>query len=228
MPRLITAFQARLAKLGWFYAIALAISAGSLWAFLEVADEALEYETLALNQAILLWIHGYAHPATDSLALALAAIGSLWGILAVGGLAGIWFYRKQRLMDLMTLVVALSGTAILTFVLKSAFHQARPNLFPRLVEEVTYSFPSGHASMSLCLYGFIGGWLVAQAPTERWRWALGGLCVAFAGLIGLSRMYLGVHWPTDVLAGFIIAVFWLVVCIIGRQWLVGRIRAGQA
>jgi undecaprenyl-diphosphatase len=218
----VSRLWALIRKLGWFYGITLALSAIALWAFTEVAEEAIEHETLALNRRILLAIHGHVNPLGDAAALALAEIGSLVGIMLVGAVFAGWLYRRGRLLDVLTLVATLSGGAVLTFVLKSAYRHARPDLFPRLVDEVTYSFPSGHASMSLCLYGFIGGWLIAQGPREPWRWGVGALCLGFALAIGLSRLYLGVHWPTDVVAGWAIAAFWLAVCLAGREWLARR------
>lgn len=217
-----TLLRSLLEKLGWFYCATLGTSAVALWAFVEVAEEAIEHETLSLNRAILLAIHQHASPAGDALALALAAIGSLWGIMFVGALFGLWLCRRGRILDAATLLAALTGGAVLTFVLKAAYQQARPEIFPRLVQETTFSFPSGHASMSLCLYGFIGCWLIAQEPRALWRWGAASLCLGLAGLIGLSRLYLGVHWPTDVLAGVMIAVFWLTMCLAGRRWLSRR------
>lgn len=218
----VSRLWALLRKLGWFYGITLALSAIALWAFTEVAEEAIEHETLALNRRILLTIHDHSHPVGDAAALALAEIGSLVGIGLVGAVFAGWLYRRGRLLDMLALVATLTGGAVLTFVLKAAYRHARPDLFPRLVDEVTYSFPSGHASMSLCLYGFIGGWLIFQGPREPWRWAVAALCFGFAVAIGLSRLYLGVHWPTDVVAGWAIAAFWLTVCLAGRKWLAGR------
>lgn len=219
---MIARFWGLLKKLGWFYAITLALSASALWAFTEVAEEAIEQETIALNRRVLFAIQDHVNPLGDALALALAAVGSLTGIGLVGVAFAVWLYRRGRLLDAATLVATLAGGAVLTFVLKAAYRHARPDLFPRLVDEVTYSFPSGHASMALCLYGFIGGWLIAQAPREPSRWLFGALCLAFALAIGLSRLYLGVHWPTDVAAGWAIAMFWLAVCMGGRRWLSGR------
>lgn len=218
MPRASHLFRL-LQRLGWFYSVMLLVAFVAVGGVAGLAEEAIEQDTRAVNERILLAIHAQAHPVGDALALACAAIGSLAGILFTGALFGVWLATKQRWLDVVTLTAALIGGAALTFALKASYQYARPELFPRLTHELTYSFPSGHASMSMCLYGFLGGWLIAQAPRERWRWAVGAAAFGFAVLIGLSRLYLGVHWPTDVLAGQAIAVGWLAVCLAGRHWI---------
>lgn len=208
-----------LQKLGWFYGLTLLLSGAALWSFFEIAEEAVEHETRAVNIRILEAFHAHAHPIGDHVAIAMAAIGSIPGIAVGGLLFGLWLYHRNRLLDLATLFAALLGVGALTFLLKSTYRHARPDVFPQLVEQMGYSFPSAHASLSLALYGFVGGWLIVHGPRQPWRWAVGLACFAFAAAIGLSRLYLGVHWPTDMLAGQAIAAFWLAVCLAGRRWL---------
>lgn len=222
MPSTLQRLWNPLARLGRFYALTLLVSAGLLRAFAEVAEHALSAPTQAVNAQILLAIHAYASAPLDALALACAAIGSAWGILLASTAFGAWLVRRGHRVDAATLGVAIAGGGVLTLALKRAFQQARPALWDKLVSESSFSFPSGHASLSLCLYGFIASWLVAQAPSELRRWVAAAALVSFALLIGVSRMYLGVHWPTDVAAGWIVAVFWLVVCLIGRRYLMRR------
>ena len=220
--------RAVLRRLGWFYGIALAISAFLLWAFAEVAEEVIERSAEPINRTVLLTIHGYASPSLEWIALGLTTIGSIIGIAVVSLAFGAWLYRRRRLADLATLVAAVGGSAVLTYALKTAFRQERPVLFPSIVKEVTYSFPSGHSLASFCLYGFIAWCVVARAPLERWRWGVAAACVALAALIALSRLVLGVHWPTDVLAGAIVATLWLTIVLAGRRWLTSRLAGEDA
>jgi undecaprenyl-diphosphatase len=100
------------------------------------------------------------------------------------------------------------GAGILDGVLKLAFHRLRPDPFFG-VKPTTYSFPSGHALIALCFYGLVAGMLSFHLE-KRWQravvWSAAGLII---GLVGMSRIYLGVHWPSDVLAGYSAALIWM-------------------
>lgn len=214
--------RAMLARLGGFYIAMLALAVLLGHGFLELAEHALDADAQAFNTWVLTNIHAHASPLRDQAALALAVIGGVPGIIMVGLVFGGWLWWRGRIIDVVTLAASLGGCAVLTWGCKVWFTIPRPMLFPRLVEELSFSFPSGHSSMSMALYAFIGGWLVLQAPRQAWRWLAGSACVAFAVAIGASRMYLGVHWPTDVAGGFTIALAWLSACLAGRHWLKSR------
>lgn len=211
-----------LEKLGWIYGLCLGIMVLSLWAFGELAEEVLETEMAAFNQAVLLSIHGHATPFWDQVALHVTQLGSILGIVVLGSLFGLWMLSRRRYLDLAALLAALLGGGLLTYSLKTMFKQLRPDVFPQLVVERSFSFPSGHALLSFCLWGFLGVWLILENPRAGWRWAIAALCMAVAGLIALSRLYLGVHWPTDVTAGFLLACTWLSICFMGRHWVSQR------
>jgi undecaprenyl-diphosphatase len=119
----------------------------------------------------------------------------------------ICWYRGERGLLLLVLVT-MAGAGILDGTLKLVFHRARPDPFIG-IKPHTYSFPSGHALVSLCFYGLIGG-ILSLRSDRRWKrvaiWAAASLLV---GLIGLSRIYLGVHWPSDVLAGYAAGLIWM-------------------
>jgi undecaprenyl-diphosphatase len=102
----------------------------------------------------------------------------------------------------------MAGAGVLDGTLKLAFHRLRPDPFFG-AKPTTYSFPSGHALISFCFYGLIAGMVNFQLE-KRWQralvWCAAGLLI---GMIGLSRIYLGVHWPTDVVAGYAAAMIWM-------------------
>jgi undecaprenyl-diphosphatase len=119
----------------------------------------------------------------------------------------ICWYRNER--GLLLLVLAtMAGAGVLDATLKLAFHRMRPDPFIGS-KPSSYSFPSGHALVSFCFYGLIGG-ILSLRSDQRWKrvliWTLASLLV---GLIGLSRIYLGVHWPSDVLAGYAAGLIWM-------------------
>ncbi len=204
---------------GSFYAVAITIATASLALFTWLADEVLEQELAPMNRKILLLVHSVASPFWESLAFALSWLGSAYGLGLITLIFGSWLFLQRRFVDGSTLLITVLGSTVLTLVLKEIFQQIRPQVFPPLAIERNFSFPSGHSLGSLCLFGFLGAWIVMQDARAFWRWAVAGIGGILAILIGLSRLYLGVHWPTDVLAGFLVASFWVSSCIIGQRWL---------
>ncbi|MNT20426.1 phosphatidylglycerophosphatase B [compost metagenome] len=211
-----------LRRLGWFYSSALAVATASLWAFAELAEEVIARRFAPFDRWVVLGMHTQAHPILDRLALVAAMVGDVEGIIIMGALFGAWLLRRDRYLDAATLAAVLAGAGVLTYTLKLAFQQPRPALYTQLVKEVTFSFPTGHALNAFALFGFIAWWLVAQAPRSAGRWLAAAALVALAAAIAVSRVYLGVHWPTDVVAGAIVAIFWLTICLIGRHWIARR------
>ena len=78
--------------------------------------------------------------------------------------------------------------------------------------------------MSFAVWGFFAWWIVSIRPREKWRWVVAALGLTIALLVALSRLYLGVHWPTDVVAGMLIAFSWIGVCAMGQRWLTRHAR----
>jgi len=218
----ISRLRRLLELVGSFYAVAFAVAVGSLWLFIWLADEVLEREFAPLNREVLLFMHSLGGPFWDRVALAFTWLGSAHGIGMIAILFGIWLLARKRYVDFITLLVVLAGATSLTLMLKPIFQQVRPDVFPPLVVERNFSFPSGHSLASLCLWGFLGGWLVMEGRRDRWRWIVAALGLCMAMLVGLSRLYLGVHWPTDVAAGFLVGAFWVSVSLTGRRWMLAR------
>ncbi|MNS42206.1 undecaprenyl pyrophosphate phosphatase [compost metagenome] len=217
-PRL-AAFLKRLAS---FYSAALAVAAAAFWAFAELADEVLERSTAPFDRAVILSWHAQAHPVLDKLALVAAAVGDVAGITLMALAFGAYLAKRRLYADLAGLAATVIGSGVLTFSLKTAFRQERPALFDQLVHEITYSFPSGHSLMSFSLFGYVAAWLVSRQPRSPWRWLAAVGLVSLAAGIAASRVYLGVHWPSDVVAGAIVATFWLSICLVGRRVLSRR------
>lgn len=203
---------------------ALAVCAGGLFAFAAIVDEVLEGETDYFDRAILSALRAADDPADpvgpqwlevvfrDLTALGGYTVITTIAIFAVGFLA---LLRRWRTIALF--VLALVGGTILNNVLKYTIERPRPDLVNHLVEVQTLSLPSGHAMLSAVAYLTLGA-LVAQFQTS---WSLKFYVVA-AGvvltiLVGVSRVYLGVHWPTDVLAGWCIGAAWAMAF-----WLLAR------
>jgi undecaprenyl-diphosphatase len=139
------------------------------------------------------------------------------------------FYRRGWRLSAVLLAVSTGGSIVLTTVLKGVFQRARPELFDSGYQASFYSFPSGHATVAVGFYGMLTVILAYRLRGfARWAVAVSGVLVVI--LIGFSRLYLGVHYPTDILAGYLSALLWL-VCVGGvyALWLSVRgLRAAES
>ena len=177
----------------------------------ELSEEVLEREAFAFDRTILLWIHSFANPTLDQIMLAITRLGDpiTVGLVAGVTMALLW-WRRYRLKAKIFILNCLGG-AILSNGLKLAFSKPRPQLWDSLISETTYSYPSGHALGSMVLYGFIAYLLGDRYPqVSGVVYVLAGVLIA---AIGLSRLYLGVHWPTDVIAGYGVGFLWITLCM---------------
>ncbi len=198
--------------------IGLAISVGALWIFAELAGEVLEGETQRLDTALLTWIHS-TFPGWLGTPMRLVAIlGYPWAVVPLLILAAGTFYLNDLKVSAALLLVSVPGAAILGTALKSFYERARPELFETGYEAPFYSFPSGHAITAVSLYGVIT--LLTARRLEGWRrWVVATAGAVLVLVIGFSRLYLGVHYPSDVLAGYLAAAFWVAtVGIAFRFW----------
>jgi undecaprenyl-diphosphatase len=137
-------------------------------------------------------------------------------ILLVAIVAGFLLIDGRRASAWLT-IIAAGGAMLLSWGLKALFHRARPDLVEHLVGVFSPSFPSGHALLSAAVYLTLGALLAREFPRAPLRRYGMAMAVALTLLIGLSRVYLGVHWPSDVLAGWCIGALWAWGC-----WLLAK------
>lgn len=195
--------------------IGLLIAMFALWGFYEIAEEVLERETQSIDTRILMTIRQWHTPFLDRVMMTITNIGNP-SVLLVASLllAAFLLWRKQR-AETVTLTIAAIGALGLNIVLKDLFARSRPELWQRTVEVNFYSFPSGHAMMSVVVFGIISYLLATHVP--RWRSAIATVTVLLVCAIGFSRLYFGVHWPTDIAAGYAAGTVWLVACILSLE-----------
>lgn len=195
--------------------LGLVLAALALWAFSQIADEVLEKETQAFDTQVLLTIAQWHRPWLDRWMVLVTDLGQPTTlVIASLLLSGLLLWRQRR-SETMALAIAALGAVLLNTLLKNLFARDRPELWQRTVDVQFYSFPSGHAMVSLVVFGMIGYLLAHQF--RRWRSWIAGLTVLLIGAIGFSRLYLGVHWPTDVLAGYTAGFVWLETCILSLE-----------
>ncbi len=202
---------------------AVFVLAVSLLAFSALADEALEGDTLTFDRAVLLamrsdsgdpagppWLQGAARDITSlgsNTVLALVSLGVI-GFLILSGAYG----------AALLVFASVSGGYALVTLLKDVFARARPDLVPHAVEVLSASFPSGHATLSAVTYLTLGALLVRVQAHSHLKAYILGVAIGATVLVGISRIYLGVHWPTDVLAGWCIGSAWAMVCWLVAVW----------
>jgi membrane-associated phospholipid phosphatase len=179
-----------------------------LWGFAELADELREGEPFEFDEPVLWFAHGLANAGFDQVFLLFSALGYQWGVVPFDIALVLVLAVKRRAREGLFAGLALAGSALLNMAAKQSFARTRPSLWESIAPEGTFSFPSGHAMGSMTL-----AWVcVLLAWRTRWRWPVTISAIAFTLLVGLSRIYLGVHYPSDILAGWTAASVWAASC----------------
>ena len=174
-----------------------------------LAEEVLEAGTMRFDSSVRAAVHQYASPARTPFMRGITVLGSMEVLLLVVLIVLSFLLVRGKLYEAIVLAVTLAGGLILNMVLKLSFHRARPDPFFNLTTPTSYAFPSGHALLALCCYGVIARIWSDSLRSARRRWMVWVAAVFLIGLIGLSRIYLGVHYPSDVLAGYAAAIVWV-------------------
>lgn len=202
-------------------ALCLLLIVGIGW----LCEEVWERETFQFDAATLLWLHQWASPGLDRVMLSITNLGDPEVVIPVViGVLSLFAWKRRWLESLM-LIIACAGAIALNQGLKLVFTRPRPTLWTPLIKETSYSFPSGHALGSLVLYGFLA-YVFARWYPRHAHWIY-GLAVILISLIGLSRLYLGVHFPTDIVAGYSMGFLWLMLCVVMLNAAATRLAGGE-
>lgn len=175
--------------------------------FAKLADEIVERKPIGVDSAVLSWLHAQTSPAWNAIFLFFTNAGSAFSVIAIVGVLVMYMVYKRRYRLAAVLLFSVGGAAAANVVLKLIFHRQRPALWPSIVTEHGYSFPSGHAMASSALVFAV----IAITWQTRYRWLAIGLGPAFALLVGASRLYFGVHFPTDIVAGWCVGFVWVLL-----------------
>ncbi|HET9839375.1 MAG TPA: phosphatase PAP2 family protein [Candidatus Angelobacter sp.] len=192
--------------------LSFAVAVLALLLFTWLGHEMLEGDTRRFDDAVRFWVHQFASTGMTRAMTLVSSLGSrvLVAQLAVVLIIFAWLrWRRAAIW----LAITMTGALLLEITLKWAYHRPRPVAFFGDLPD-SYSFPSGHALTSLCFYGVLAGLLAARIKSLAWRivlWTVAGLLII---AIGLSRIYLGVHYPSDVLAGYLAATLWVTGIIV--------------
>jgi undecaprenyl-diphosphatase len=206
------------------------------WGFIELAELANAGETHPIDTALLLALRNPVDPSQPLgprwLAEMVRDITALGGVavLAVLSFGVIGYLMLLRRHDLVVLVIfSVGGAILLNFLLKLGFDRPRPDLVPHLTEAYQASFPSGHSMSSAATYLILGAMMARVQPRRSLKIYFLSLAIFVMLLVGISRVYLGVHWPSDVLAGWAAGSIWALLCWAVAWWLTaGRTNPQQA
>jgi undecaprenyl-diphosphatase len=186
--------------------------------FASLAEDVVNHEELSAHDPILgNWIVSHASPEGDRVFSAIAFWGNALTITAGTVGLNLWLSKRKRWEQIIFLDAAVGGEAMLNLVLKQIFVRPRPAYPHTFLTEVGFSFPSGHAMASVVFYGAIAYLSYAYLKTLRAKVLVTIGAVFIAGIIGYSRLYLGVHFLSDVIAGWVAGGFWLSACILADQ-----------
>ena len=175
-----------------------------------------------LDQEVTLWARSLSLPGGAGAASAVSFFGG-WQFLAPATLVTVFALTlKKRPVSAMLFSASVLGGFGLETILKLVFHRSRPNIVVPFERDVTYAFPSGHATMATVFFGGLAALVFHLTPRRIFR-ALAVVAAALAiGAVALSRIYLGVHWLTDVAAGILVGLFWVVVSATGTEYFARR------
>lgn len=214
---------------GWWVLVAALLIGGALMAFAELADEVVDGETHAFDRAVMLAMResqDHADPLGPAwLEMVARDVTSLGGttVLALLTVAAIGFMLLRRQWGgAIFVLVSVAGGTLISSALKAIFGRPRPDLVPHAVEVTSASFPSGHSMLAMVTYLTLGAVLAEVQTSRRVKIYILGWAVFLALIVGLSRVYLGVHWPTDVLAGWCLGSAWALLCGSVALWLQRR------
>ncbi|MGO4884348.1 MAG: phosphatase PAP2 family protein [Bryobacteraceae bacterium] len=196
----------------------IAIWAGALLLFIWIAWQVRRGELLFFDIPVRTFVHAHAIAAVTALMRGLSQACQPAVLIGLGVLTILWLVRAGRGRTAVLFGVVVAGAEIIDQLGKHLFHRLRPVPFFGLSAPKSYSFPSGHALVSCAFFGALAAIVAARTPSRARRSIYYLAAAAFSGAIGLSRIYLGVHYPSDVLGGYAAAVVWActVVCVMRR------------
>jgi membrane-associated phospholipid phosphatase len=198
--------------LGALLALAL-----SLWAFGAIVDEQIVEGETRTDERLAEWLHGRATDPFTEVFRVITRLGNVTTLIAVTLVAVVILWRRRERTDAVFVALALIGAQVLSTGMKLGFRRDRPFFPDPLATESTFSFPSGHALVSLAVYGSIALVLARHISSRGLRVLLFGATVLLIAAIGFSRLYLGVHFLSDVLAGYAAGVAWLALLYVAVE-----------
>lgn len=198
---------------GVFLVVGAVIAVIGTIGFAELAERVLAGGTQAFDVAILQWLHQHQHPLITQLMIEMTYLGTGSVVVVIVGVAALFLWHTEHKHSARLLLAATIGNLLLNGALKLVYHRARPSVFAWQTEAMSSSFPSGHAMSATVVYGTVA-YLVIRLQKHHWAkmLTLAG-AVLLILLVCLTRLYLGVHYPSDVIGGMIVGLAWAAFCM---------------
>lgn len=202
--------------LGLRLTIGALILIGASWLFGGIAEDVVTGDRLTIiDLRVAQWFHAHSTPLLTHAMLAVTHIHDPIPVTVAAVLIAVYLAWKRNWYWLVCLGVTLPFGMLLNVFMRYAFHRARPSFDNPLLVLTSYSFPSGHVAGATLLYGVVAAMLVSSINAWRWRVMIVLAAITMVALVALSRLYLGVHYLSDVLAAFAEGVTWLTLCLTG-------------
>lgn len=202
-----------LGALGIFVIAGVIIAGVGTWIFSELAERVMAGGTQAFDEAVLRWVATRHTPALNGTMLEITALGTGTVVMMIVSVAALFLTLTKHKYSALLLLVATAGGLLLDLLLKLRFDRPRPHIFTWGAQAVASSFPSGHAMSATIVYSTVA-YLAARLQKRLWvRWLTMAIALLVILAICSSRVYLGVHYPSDVLAGVIIGLAWAGFCM---------------
>lgn len=206
--------------------MAVALVVGGTWLFVQLTDEVLEGETAIIDEWLLLALRNPADrsdplgpPWVEETMRDFTAFGGGGILFGLTASVIIYLVIQHKLRAALLVGLAVVGGMVLSQLLKSLFDRPRPDLVSHGSYVYFASFPSGHSMLSAATYLTLGALLARLQKRRRLKLYILALAATITVLVGISRVYLGVHWPTDVLAGWAAGAVWAAFCGLVMWWL---------
>ena len=206
--------------------ISLVLLSLGLFGFFKLTEEVVEGDTRGFDQSVLLWFRNKADLSDpigpqwlEVVMRDITALGGLLilGLLTIAACGYLWLTQRHKLA--LFVAVSIPAGALLNTLLKEYFTRPRPDIVPHGTGAALSSFPSGHATMSTIVFLTLGALLSLSTENTRIKIYILFWSVFLTVIVGISRVYLGVHWPTDIIAGWIAGGTWAVLCLLVGHWL---------
>ena len=206
--------------------ISLILLSLGLFGFFKLTEEVVEGDTRGFDQSVLLWFRNKADLSDpigpqwlEVVVRDITALGGLLilGLLTIAACGYLWLTQRHKLA--LFVAVSIPAGSLLNTLLKEYFTRPRPDIVPHGTGAALSSFPSGHAMMSAVVFLTLGALLSLSTENTRIKIYILFWSVFLTVIVGISRVYLGVHWPTDIIAGWIAGGTWAVLCLLVGHWL---------
>jgi membrane-associated phospholipid phosphatase len=189
------------------------LSSFLLWLFAELAGDMMEPQVIKFDKSVTDYLHSFHNTWLRQFMFWITESGSLIWISAFSIITIYWLLRyKKDKLSIIFFIITVAGGGLLNYILKLFFQRVRPELDPT-IGALGFSFPSGHSMGSMVFYGFIGYLIIRSERSNLSKSIFSIILFLFILLIGISRIYLNAHFPSDVIAGFAAGMLWLILNI---------------